>query len=422
MAAWRRATILALASSCAAAVLLAAPARADSCGAPLLSTCINDDNFWPHAGPSQFMAIGGTETVAKGQIGIGLVTSYLSRPVTLQLPSPGPNGSTANAIDNQANGTFLWSYGLTNRLELDAALPITFAQNGGGTSPITGASSQTAIQTTAVRDLRFGFAYSLLPRPRVDPRARPNVDASGAPLPRPSYPMFGLTARLEMSAPTGDQNQFAGESSAVYIPSVAADFRRNRIFAGAEVGARLRPISELAGARVGSQVAVAVGGGYDILPRELLSAMVEVRALPGFAEQSTTQENPNGLVSTPNGRIIAPAEWAVSVRSAPLRGGDFAIQLAGGGPIPFSSESAITNPRFRFSLGIRYEPVARDSDHDGILDKDDACPGIKGVKGGKGGDGCPPSLEHERLDLSGPASTSPPAPPAPDQAPVEPNR
>jgi hypothetical protein len=412
MSARRRATILAVATLGAAS--LARTARADSCGSPLLSSCINDDNFWPHAGPSQFLAIGSTETVARGQVGFGLVTSYLSRPIELHVSSPGPGGSNAYAINDQVNGTFLWAYGVTDRLEVDAALPITFGQTGAGTSPITGADPKVSLQETALRDLRFGFAYALLPRARVDPRMAPAES-------RP----FAVTARFEMSAPTGDQSQFGGERTAVWMPSVAADYRRGALFAGVEVGARLRPVAELAGARIGSQLVTALGAGYDVLPRELLSVVLEGRALPTFAEQHDTQQTAEGLVSVPNGKTIAPAEWALSVRSAPLAGGDFSLQLGGGGAIPLSSDKAITNPEVRFSLSVRYAPLARDTDHDGILDKDDRCPTEPGVKGGKGGDGCPASQEHETLDLSGTGGApTPPGPAAPkhdvpDAAPEE---
>ncbi len=54
-----------------------------------LSPCINDDTLWPHAGPAHFVAVGSTETVASGQLGFALVTSYLSRPIVLKVPSPG---------------------------------------------------------------------------------------------------------------------------------------------------------------------------------------------------------------------------------------------------------------------------------------------------------------------------------------------
>ena len=60
----------------------------------------------------------------------------------------------------------------------------------------------------------------------------------------------------------------------------------------------------------------------------------------------------------PNGQTIAPAEWQVSARTAPLRSGDFAVQLGGGGELPLTN-GAITMPRFRFTLGLRWAPGGR---------------------------------------------------------------
>src|SRR5580704_1612545 len=103
----------------AAALTWGARARASDCAAaPVVSTCINSDTFWPHAGPQRFAGVGGVETNDAGRFGFGLVTDYLSRPIILHVPSPGPAGSDQAAIDDQVNGTFLWSYGVTRRLEL----------------------------------------------------------------------------------------------------------------------------------------------------------------------------------------------------------------------------------------------------------------------------------------------------------------
>jgi OOP family OmpA-OmpF porin len=327
--------------ACCSALTLAAPAAHATDCSGIESSCINSDILWPHAGPARFVAIGATETVAEGQLGFGLVTSYLSRPIILHVPTPGPGGSVQNAIDNQVNGTFLWAYGVTDRLELDLAVPLTFIQDGAGLSPITGGN---ALKDTAVRDMRFGFTYAIVPHARVAPDRRPES--------------WGLAARLEVSAPTGDDDQLAGEGTGVFVPSVSADWRHDRIFVGAEVGARLRPISELEGARVGTQLVAALGAGYDILPRELLTAVVEAWALPTLAEQHSVSIDGPATLSTPNGTTIAPAEWQVSARTAPLQGGDFAIQLGGGGDLPLTN-GAVTTPRFRFTLGLRWAPAGR---------------------------------------------------------------
>jgi OOP family OmpA-OmpF porin len=339
--------LLALATT-ASAALVARGASATNCagngGSGIYSPCIDSDIVWPHAGPARFVMVGSTETVAQGQLGFGLATTLLTQPIVLSVPTTGPGASSANAVDYQINGTFLWSYGVTDRLELDLAVPLTFIQSGAGLSPITGSSQ---LKDTAVRDMRFGFAYALLPHSREAPEKRSDT--------------WGLTARLEVSAPTGDVDELASDGAGVFVPSVAADWRHGRLFAGAEIGARLRPTNNLEGARVGPQLVTALGVGYDILARELLTATLEAMALPTFAEQDTLQ-NPQTeggvFVATPNGQYIAPAAWQLAARTAPLGSGDLSIQVGGGGGLPITS-GAITMPQYLFTLAVRWAPLGR---------------------------------------------------------------
>lgn len=382
----------------AATLLVGSTSRAlaADCDNPLVNTCFNSDNYWPTPGPVRFATVAGTETVARGQVGFGLITSYQSRPVILNLASPGgSNGNRQNVVDNQVTGNFLFAYGVTDRLELDFALPVTFIQSGAGVSPLTGGDR---VADTAVRDLRFGAAYALVPRERA------SVESTNASHRRGRS--WSLSARFTMSAPTGDRGQFAGETSAVYVPSLAADYRVQRFFFGAELGARIRPVTEFAGARIGTQLAVGLGAGYDILNRERLAVTAEARGYVNLAEQAdTTQTALGALQSKENGKTIVPAEWFVGLRSAPVLGGDIAFFGGGGGPIPFG-EDAITTPRFRFLLGIVYAPLNRDSDGDGVPDRIDRCVNVPGVRGGEH-PGCPDS----------PLDATPPTPsPSPSSA------
>ncbi len=376
----------ALACAAALAVTLPRLSYGQDCKSAVLNPCINSDNLWVHPGASHFVAIGGTETAKAGQSGFGLVLGYQSRPVVLRVFSPGPPGTDQNAIDNQVNATFLWNLGITDRLELGAALPVTLGQGGAGLGPITAATAP--LKGTVLRDLRFGVAFAVIPRARVD------VDATNAQSKaQPAGNAFAVTARFEMSAPTGDGQAFAGERGAVLVPSIAADYRRGRFFAGSELGLRLRGTSELLGARIGSQAVVGLGFGVDILPKELLAAAAEVRMLPGFVSQGDVVQVGGRFSSQSNDRLAAPAEWAVSVRSAPFFGGDLGFQLSGGSAIPLADDSALTNPRFRFTLGVRYAPLDRDTDGDGVLDKFDACPrepeGFRSKDDPSPRDGCP---------------------------------
>lgn len=354
----------------------AADAHAKECTNPLVNTCINSDTFWPNPGPTRFATVGGTETVGSGQVGFGLVATYLSRPVVLRVASPGPGGSDQYVVDNQVTGNFLFAYGVTDRLQLDFALPVTFIQTGAGTSPLTGGAD---LRDTAVRDLRFGFAYALVPRARISP------DASRAQT-GPGH-SWSLASRFTLSAPTGDSSDFAGERSAVLAPAITADYRYSILFAGLDVGARIRPVTEFAGARVGSQITTGLGVGVDIFDRERLSIMAEARGYVNFAEQHDSTQSAFGPSSTPNGQSITPAEWMLAARTAPLLAGDVSFLAGGGGPIPIG-DAAITVPRFRFLLGAVYAPTARDTDRDGIIDKNDFCPTRAGARGGER-PGCP---------------------------------
>jgi hypothetical protein len=357
-----------------AAVLLPRPAHAaEDCAQPLLSTCINSDTLWPHAGPQRFMTVGGVETVQPGQVAFGLVTTYLSRPVVLKTAAPGAGGTEQFAVDNQVNGNFLWSYGVTQRLALDLAMPVTFFQDGAGMSPITAGAR---LRDTAIRDPRLGVTFAILPRPRTAPELHAQQGR-----------VFGLTGRFVLSMPAGDETQFAGERSAVFAPSISGDYRRGRAFAGVELGMRLRPTASLSGARVGSQITTGVAAGYDILPKELLSATAEARVLYNLPKQADVLQSPLGLSSTLNDKHIIPAEWMVGVRSAPFLSGDVSFSLGGGGAIPIG-DPAITRPRMRFLLGITYAPSGRDSDGDGVIDRLDKCPNeMQGPYPPK--DGCP---------------------------------
>jgi len=368
---------------CFSAALFVASAReaeAQQCSNPLTSSCINADSFWPTAGPQRFAAVSGTETVAERQVAFGLVTTYLSRPVILRLASPGPGGSDQSVVDNQVTSNFLFAYGVTDRLQLDLALPITLVQSGAGTSPLTGGKD---LRNTAVRDMRFGFAYAIVPRDRNDPN---DLERSGG-----AGHAFAVTARFDVSAPIGDNSDFAGERTAVYVPSLGGDYRWRRFFFGAEVGARIRPVTEFAGARIGTQLTTSAGAGFDVLKNDRLSVLLEAHSYFNFVEQHETQQSDLGVVSRPNGNHITPAEWMLGVRSAPLLAGDISLYAGGGGPFP-GRDAAITVPRFRFDLGITYAPMRRDTDGDGVPDRIDRCPSQPGEKGGEK-PGCPKAPE-----------------------------
>jgi hypothetical protein len=255
--------------------------------------------------------------------------------------------------------------------------------------------------------MRFGLAFALIPRRRI---SLEKAAAEGGP-----GKGFALVSRMTMSAPIGDNTDFAGERTVVFAPSLAGDYRVSRLFFGADVGARIRPTTEFAGARVGTQITTALGVGIDILPHETLSFLLEGRAYVNTAEQHTTQQSIFGISSRPNGETIVPAEWMAGLRSAPILGGDISFFGGGGGPIPITP-GPITVPRFRFVLGVTYAPAQRDSDGDGVPDRIDRCPTQPGERSGER-PGCPAAEKPTT-----PATSEAPAAPAADPSPKLENR
>ena len=342
--------------------LLATPVEAD-CDVPA-STCIDSDILWPHAGPSTFFSIASANTTAKGRFGFGLFTSVQRKPIVLRTSAEGPAGVVdIPAIGTQVNTSFAFSYGITERLEAALVAPVTFYQNGSGASRATGPT--TEVPSNAVRDLRLGLAYSLLPLPRIA-RARG----------------VGILARFDVSLPTGDRDVFAGDRGLVFAPSLALDERLGRFVFGAQLGARLRKNTTLLGATVGSQAFVGFGAGFIVDRAEQLTVTAEAFGLPTFVADRG-----------------APAQWLAGVKWAPLWAGDFAMHGGAGGALRFRGEGAIGEATWRAVLDLRYVPLGNDSDGDGVLDRDDKCDDAREDRDGfQDLDGCPdPDDDGDRI-------------------------
>lgn len=378
--AWPRSRLrgLPLAAALGACLTASAPSRAADCEPKNgLSTCIDADNLWPHAGGGSFIAIGSTLTTAPGKSAFGLAASYLSRPIGLRVASADPEGTVIYAIDNAVNASFLWALGVTERLELTLTLPVTLYQDGAGLAGAFGSDEE--LPRSVMRDGRFGFAFALVPRARTGPDQG-----------------FALVSRVEFGLPFGDTDTFAGAGSMVTIPALTADYRAGRFSVAVEAGARIRDASRIGGATVGTQLSGALGASFDILANRRLTFGAEAFSLYTLAKQEPALADRDTQESGPP---LVPTEWIASLSSAPALGGDVIFTVGGGGAIPLNGGAALTSPRFRFDLSVRYAPSGRDEDADRVLDRDDACRGKPEDRDGfQDEDGCPePDNDADRI-------------------------
>jgi OOP family OmpA-OmpF porin len=354
--------------SCGTSWFGAGTAHATDC-APIsgMSPCVDSQSLWVHPGPGRFIAVGPGQTTPDGQAAFGLLVSWMSRPIGLRMGSPDPDGVVTYLVEDAIDATYWTSLGVTDRLELSLAAPVTFFQSGAGLGAALGTGEQ--LPRSTVRDPRFGLAYAVIPRPRAG-----NDDG------------LSLVARGEMAVPLGNEEGFGTASTTTFAPSVAAEYRYGIVTVGSDIGARIRGESPFADAVWGSQMGVSTGASFLVWQAAKMRVGAEAYLLAS-------------LDSQPTGEPLTPSEWIAHVAAAPFLEGDVGFVAGGGTAIPWGGEAALTTPRFRFNLGVRYAPEGRDTDADGVLDRDDACPReLEDRDGFQDADGCPdPDNDGDRI-------------------------
>jgi hypothetical protein len=140
------------------------------------------------------------------------------------------------------------------------------------------------------------------------------------------------------------------------------ELRAGPFIAAAESGLRIRSEVELAGTVIGTQWASTLGAAVDVAD-ERLTVAGEAIVLVGLAGQDRTLPD-GGLVDR---AIHVPAEWMVSLRTAPFTDVNASAQLGAGGAIPLSHErrredgdtsertfAGVTTPAVRVALTLRF--------------------------------------------------------------------
>lgn len=293
--------------------LCARPGRAGPCDGEL-SPCLDANAFWFSPFSRHLAAMADAEPLDSGAYQTALAVEYLRRPAVLVAPSADPEGHDIELVRFRVDASLLLAFGLGQDIELGLAMPFALQQRGTGIEGVT-SSNAAAFERAALRD------------PRVELRARLFDAGSGS-------ARWFSSAELGILVPAGDELLLAGERGWVAAPRVTAGAALGRFGLLAELGARLRETTELAGFRLGHQLTAALGADYAVLDGGLLHISVEASAMPALAEQPRLEyEDGSRAVDA---RLV-PAQWWVGVgtrlsQQARLRAG------AGGG-LPLSFET-----------------------------------------------------------------------------------
>ncbi|MET0287746.1 MAG: OmpA family protein [Polyangiales bacterium] len=186
---------------------------------------------------------------------------------------------------------------------------------------------------------------------------------------------FSLAGQLALIAPTSGDAAYRGEGGVAVRPELIAQLRPKYVRINANLGFIIRENQPLLNARVGDELRYAVGVGYPISER--LEAMAELWGGYTFKDVRA--------------RTATPFEWLLGAKYNTVQG----LYAGLGAGTGFTH--GIGSPDARVVVQLGYlSPKDEDRDHDGILDRNDACPDQPEDRDGfEDDDGCP-DLDDDR--------------------------
>lgn len=322
--------------------------------------------------------------------GAGLFVNYADDSLILKSRASGDNLS--RIVDNALALDLLGSIGLFDHLGIALHLPVALWQDGDPYSTL-GSRLQAGAGLGDLRLVPKGVFY------------RTTTGAVG----------IALGAALPITFPTGDSEALRGADAFTFEPRFLFGVLGERWSVSTSLGVRLRT-STGDDNLVGHELSFGVGGAVSVIPRrDLLDLLIE---LVGSGDLAKSKPAATGVpLELIGGAVVKPhPSWHL---------------YAGGG---LGLVDGLGCPDFRLILGLRYqhrpaEPYRdtdgdgianrndrcptqpedfdgfqdqdgcpdQDNDHDGIADNDDECPEVAEERGGDG-DGCPDKGQGDRQE------------------------
>jgi OmpA-OmpF porin, OOP family len=305
-------------------------------------------------GPKTFFTVPDADVAAQRQLAIDALVTYLTKPFRIYNVDPenpnmvGPPRTTV--VESLAAGQVTVAYGISDRLQLGANLPIVFALSGEGLQAETGNAScamPPCLNVTGLGDLIVEGKYRLYRNDKL------RIAGLG-----------GVT--LPTSVGSGG-SQFLGDDLPTLRGRLAVQIDPSpRLSFGAIGGVVLRKPRTLYDSTIGPQLVWGAAAAVRVTERFSIIGESYGRAGFDFSLDSSPLEVEGGV------RVYATSAIAV---------------VAGGGA---GLVRGIGSPEARFFLSVGYAPDVRDSDGDGIPNGRDRCPlEPEDNDGFEDSDGCP---------------------------------
>jgi outer membrane protein OmpA-like peptidoglycan-associated protein len=289
----------------------------------------------------------------------GLFFQYLDDP--LQVVTGDDTQVLSRVIEHQVKADLWLSFGFANVVELSVVMPFVLNQSGSDEQVFN-----RKLDSFVLGDLR------LIPKVKIIDAA----DAGG----------FGLAVLLNLSLPTGSQDNFTSDGAVRLEPKIALDWtdRDSGFSVVGNVGYHLRPTTEVNNLVVDDAITWGVGVRVPTPLDELkvLASVFGAIPLDKNVDPSDPTQTVSDLRSTPIELDVA----------AELTLGDF-VGTAGAG---FGLTEGFGSPDYRLFLSFGYVPRCQDPDGDGLCSRIDECPEApEDFDGFEDGDGCP-DLDNDK--------------------------
>ncbi|HWO18104.1 MAG TPA: transporter [Kofleriaceae bacterium] len=310
---------------------------------------IDVQTFEYAVGPKTFVTVSNADVAAPKQLAVDALVTFLTKPFTIYNVDEDRmiSGERVRVIESLTAAQLAVAYGLTDKLQLGASLPVIFTLRGEGLEPNTGTPAMGGLHVTGLGDIVVEGKYGLLRKNNM------KIAALG-----------GLSLPTSVGS---DGSQFIGDDLPALRARLAVQYDAGRLSVGANGGVLLRKPRTIYDSTIGPQLAWGVGAAVRITER--LSAIAESygrAGLPSFSLDASPLEAIGGL------RLYATSAVAV---------------LAGGGA---GLVRGIGSPASRFFLSVGYAPDVRDTDSDGVPNGRDRCPTEPEDRDGYAdSDGCP---------------------------------
>jgi outer membrane protein OmpA-like peptidoglycan-associated protein len=191
---------------------------------------------------------------------------------------------------------------------------------------------------------------------------------------------FNSAVGVALYFPTGDRDAFTSDGNTRFQPRAMVSGDIGMFAYGAKVGFNYRPLTEdFGGKHIGSELVAALSAGVRVANKKLLVG----------------PELYGNWITTPGSFAVKRTSPIEGLIGAHYTAGDFRV----GAGLGTGLSRGWGTPEVRTLLSFEWAPaVVEDTDGDGILDTDDACPTVRGIRtNDPKTNGCPP----------------PPPPPAP---------